>query len=178
MIYLVFVLVVLTRFITDPHVPTLTPVFGALLFTGARMRKRDAVWFPVTVLAVSDWILTTQVFHIQARWQDAITLLGFAAMAAIGGLLRSKWSALRALACGIGGPTAFFAISNFGVWLGWNLYPRTRLGLEACYIAALPYYRDSILSTLLFGSILFAGYEVHKKVRRREMFVKTAVPAR
>jgi uncharacterized protein DUF6580 len=176
MIYLVFVLVVLTRFVTDPHAPILTPVFGALLFTGARMRKRDAVWFPVTVLAISDWILTTEFFHMQVGWPDAITLLGFAAMAAIGGLLRNKWSAARALACGIGGPTAFFLISNFGVWLGWNLYPRTWSGLEACYIAALPYYRNSILSTLVASSILFACYEFHKKVRRGNMPV-TVVPA-
>jgi len=68
MIYAVFVVAVLTRFLMNSHLPGFSPVFGALLFSGARLRKRDALWFPVVVLAIGDWLLTTQVFHMEVRW--------------------------------------------------------------------------------------------------------------
>lgn len=164
MIYLAFVVAVLTRFLMNSHLPGFSPVFGALLFSGARLRKRDAIWFPVMVLAAGDWILTTQVFRMEVRWDHAITLAAFAAMAWMGGLLRENFSPLRVAGCAIGASTAYFLISNFGVWLGWGLYPHTGQGLIACYVAALPYYRTSSLSTLIGGAILFWGYEF---LRRR-----------
>jgi len=164
MIYLIFVLAVVTRFLMNSHLPGFSPVFGALLFSGARLRKRDAIWFPVVVLAIGDWILTTQVFHMEVRWGHAITLVAFAAMAWIGGLLRQNLSVVRFAACAVAASTVYFMISNFGVWLAWGVYPHTRDGLVACYVAALPYYRTSSLSTLLGGAVLFGGYEF---LRRR-----------
>ncbi len=165
MIYLIFLLAVVSGFLMNAHMPGFTPVFGALLFSGARLRKRDAIWFPVVVLAVRDWVLTTQVFHMEVRWGHAITLLAFAAMAWIGGLLRQNLSVLRFVWSAVAASTAYFIISNFGVWIGWGLYPHTREGLVACYVAALPYYRTSTLSTLVGGAVLFWGYEF---LRRRQ----------
>ena len=159
MIYLVFVLAAFTQFLFNSHIPGFIPVFGALLFCGARLRQRDAIWFPVAVLAVCDWVLTTQVFHMEVKWGHAITLVAFAAMAWIGGLLRDHLSISRFVGSAVGGSTAYFLISNFGVWLAWGTYPHTREGLIACYVAALPYYRTSTLSTLFGGAVLFWGYE-------------------
>jgi len=170
MIYLVFVLAVLTRFLFISHVPVFTPVFGALLFAGARLKKRDAIWFPVTVLAICDWILTTRVFHMEMKWEHSLTILAFAAMAAIGGLLRHNTSIWRFSGCAIAGPTAYFLISNFGVWLGWGLYPHTWRGLAMCYVAALPYYRNSLASTVVLGALLFGVYEVISRKVLRSRF--------
>jgi len=164
MIYLIFVLAVASRFLMNSHLPGFSPVFGALLFSGARLRKRDAVWFPGMVLAVGDWILTTRMYHMEVRWEHGITLLAFAAMAWSGAFLRHKLSALRFGGCAIISSTAYFLISNFGVWLTPGTYPHTREGLVTCYVAALPYYRSSSLSTLIGGAVLFWGYEF---LRRR-----------
>jgi hypothetical protein len=163
MIYLVFVVAVLTRFLMNSHLPGFSPVFGALLFSGARLRKRDAIWFPVMVLAVGDWILTTQVFHMEMRWGQAVSLLAFAAMAWIGGLLRKNLTISRFIGTAAAASTAYFLISNFGVWLAWGTYPHTREGLAACYVAAMPYYRTSSLSTLIGGAVLFWGYEFMRR---------------
>jgi len=159
MIYAVFVVAVLTRFLMNSHLPGFSPVFGALLFSGARLRKRDALWFPVVVLAIGDWLLTTQVFHMEVRWGHAITLAAFAAMAWIGGFLRENLSPLRFAGCAISASTAYFLISNFGVWIGWGMYADTREEFVACYVAALPYYPTSSLSSLVGGAVLFWGYE-------------------
>lgn len=168
MIYLIFVVAVVTRFLMNSHLPGFSPVFGALLFSGARLKKRDAIWFPVMVLAAGDWILTTQFFQMEVRWDHAITLVAFAAMACVGGLLRKNFSPLRFAGCAIGASTAYFLISNFGVWIGWGLYPHTWQGLIACYVAALPYYRTSSLSTLVGGAVLFWGYEFLRRRRDDE----------
>lgn len=177
MIYLIFVLAVLTRFLSNPHVPEFSPVFGALLFAGAQLKKRDAVWFPVTVLAVCDWILTTRVFHMEVKWEHSITLLAFATMALFGSMLRNKLTVARFAGCAVGGPTAYFLISNFGVWLGWGLYPHTWTGLAACYVAALPYYRDSMLSTFVVGALLFVSYELLSRKMHGKHFKSAAAPA-
>jgi len=169
MIYLFFVLSVLAGLLSN-HLPGFTPAFGALLFCGARLKKRDAIWFPVLVLAIADWVATTQLFHMRVKWEHAITLVAFAAMARIGGMLRNNLTVWRFLGCSVAGSTAYFLISNFGVWLGWGVYPHTRGGLVACYVAALPYYRSSSLSTLVFGAILFWGYEFIRRRHHDEQF--------
>jgi hypothetical protein len=163
MIYLFFVLTVLAGLLFN-HAPGFTPAFGALLFCGARLKRRDAVWFPVMVLAITDWVATTVLFHMQVKWQHALNLLAFAAMARIGGFLRENLSAFRFAGCSVAASTAYFLISNFGVWLAWGIYPHTREGIIACYVAALPYYRTASLSTLIGGALLFWGYEF---LRRR-----------
>ena len=177
MIYLIFVLAVLTRFLSSAHVPEFSPIFGALLFAGARLRKRDAVWFPVMVLTICDWILTTRVFHMEVRWGHAVTLLAFAAMAWTGGLLRQNLTVLRFAGCAVAGPTAYFFISNFGVWLCWDLYPHTWAGVIACYVAALPYYRNSLLSTFVVGALLLGGYELVSRRLHGEHLESAAAPA-
>ena len=141
MIYLVFVIAVLTRFLSNSHLPELSPVFGALLFCSARLKRRDALWFPLTVLALTEWVLTTQVFHMELKWGQSITLLAFAAMAWIGSLLRKQLTASRFVGCATGGSTTYFLISNFGVWLSWGTtHPRRACRLLRRGFALLPQF--------------------------------------
>ncbi len=161
MSYLVVLVAVLTRFL--PHVPNFSPVFAALLFGGAHLKRRDAIWYPVALLAVSDVVLTTLVYRMRLGWGQSITWLGFAVVALIGYWLRKRESVGRVGAAGLAGPTAFFVMSNFGVWLGWRLYPATWHGLVACYVAALPFYRNSLLSSLVYTALLFGANEIYKR---------------
>ncbi len=54
---------------------------------------------------------------------------------------------------------SFFLISNFGVWLFW--YPRNLQGLFSCYLAALPFYRNTLLGDLFFGGLFVFGKQVY-----------------
>jgi len=49
------------------------------------------------------------------------------------------------------GSVIFFLISNFGVWLVGNLYERNINGLIECYFMAIPFFRNTIISTLIFS---------------------------
>lgn len=151
--YVFVLLAVLARF--TPHPPNFSPVFGALLYGGARLKKRDAIWFPVALLALSDILLTTGVYHMRVGWTSLVEWGAFAVVALIGCWLRKQVAARTVVAASLAGPTAFFLISNFSVWLGWQMYPPTWEGLTACYVAGLPFFPNSLLSSLLFTSLLF-----------------------
>jgi hypothetical protein len=53
------------------------------------------------------------------------------------------------------GPTSFFLVSNYAVWASGWMYPRTLGGLGACFVAALPFYRNDLLSTGLVAGLAF-----------------------
>ena len=47
----------------------------------------------------------------------------------------------------------FYILSNLGVWLS-GIYTYNISGLLNCYIAAIPYFGNSILSTIIYSSII------------------------
>ena len=54
------------------------------------------------------------------------------------------------------GAIIFFLISNFGVWISSSgYYPFNLSGLMACYTAAIPFFRNTLSSTVLYSAILF-----------------------
>ena len=53
----------------------------------------------------------------------------------------------------ISGTLIFFVITNFGVWSLGN-YTYTIEGFVACYVAALPFYGNTFISTLLYSLII------------------------
>lgn len=161
MSHLVILIAVLTRFL--PHVPNFSPVFAALMFGGAHLKRRDSIWYPVALLAASDVVLTTQIYQMRLGWEQSFTWLGFVVIALIGYWLRKRESVGRIGFAALAGPTAFFVIGNFGVWLGGPMYPATSGGLVTCYAAALPFYRDSLLSSIVYTALVFGGYELYRR---------------
>jgi Family of unknown function (DUF6580) len=165
MAYLIVLAAVLSRF--APHPANFSPVFGALLFGGAYLKKRDSVWFPVAILAVSDYALTTALYGEHFAWFYLFDWLGFAAVALIGGWLRDRITVRNVLTAALAGPAIFFIVSNFAVWLGGNLYPPTAAGLAACYVAATPFFGNSLAAGIVFSGVLFGGYEYYRRRAQR-----------
>lgn len=176
MSYLIFVLAVLSRFF--PHPLNFSPVFGALLFGGAHLKRRDSIWFPVALLAVSDVLLTLFAHQMQMNWTHLFVWSGFAVVAKMGQALRRGPSWQKLLGFSLAGPATFYLISNFGVWLGSPQYPLTPTGLLACYVVALPYLRNSLLSSMLFSAILFGSYELYQGKYADEKLHKKFLRAR
>jgi len=60
---------------------------------------------------------------------------------------------LRALAA----PSVYFILSNGVTWMGGGGYarPKTWSGLMQCYSDGIPFYQNSILSTVIFSAIFF-----------------------
>jgi len=168
MIYLIIALAIAARVI--PGAANFSPVYAGLLFGGVYLKKRDSIWFPVLLLAASDVLLNTLVYQTPFQWMQTLNWVGFAAIVMVGWWLQKRVTLRNVLAASIAGPSAFFLISNFAVWLGGMMYPPTPAGLAACYAAGIPFYGNSLISGVLFGGILFGAYEYHlRRTHAHEM---------
>ena len=59
--------------------------------------------------------------------------------------------------------TLFFVITNFGVWAFDGLYPRTFEGLVVCYIAAIPFFGNTLAGSLFYTAVLFGGFALAER---------------
>ena len=173
--YLVVLIAVLSRFL--PHLPNFSPALAAVLFGGAHLKRREAIWYPILLLSASDFLLTPIVYQVRIGPNQSIIWLAFAVVAMIGYWLRKHENVTRVAFASLAAPTAFFVISNFGVWLGGHgtrMYPATWDGLFACYIAAFPFYKNSLIATAMYTVGLFGANEIS---RRRQHGIETPAQA-
>ena len=164
--YLLLVVAVFTRVLPHAGWWNFTAVGGALLYFGARRPWREML-APMAVLMCTDFYLTTFSYHYSFQWTAYVTTWAWygAAMALGFILLRSRASWLRVMASAVLGPTSFFVVSNYAVWAAGGTYPHTPSGLEACYIAAIPFYQNDLLSTTV---VLALAFGVPALVRRMQ----------
>src|SRR5437868_1250286 len=113
-----------------PHPMMFTPVAAALLYFGARMRRKY-VWIPVALLAASDVILTKVVYGYALPADTFVSWGYYLAMVLFGGVLITNTKPWRVLGAGLVAAVSFFIVSNFGVWAVWAMYPKTASGLMA-----------------------------------------------
>ena len=157
------------------------PQIAMALFAGSVSKdKRFAFLFPILSLFISDLIY--QILYLQGlstikgfysgQWQNylliaSITIIGF---------FINKNKIGQIFIGSLAGAVYFFLISNFMVWIGggWDInnqpYPRSFSGLMLCYTEALPFFKWSVLSTLVFNGIFFGSfYLLGKSVLKKEM---------
>jgi hypothetical protein len=157
------------------------PQIAMALFAGSVIKdKRFAFLFPVLSLFISDLLyqflyaqgLTTIKGFYSGQWQNylliaSITIIGF---------FINKNKIGQIFVGSLAGAVYFFLISNFMVWIGggWDInnqpYPRSFTGLMLCFSEALPFFKWSLLSTLIFNAIFFGTYYLlGKSVLKKEM---------
>ena len=156
--YLLLLVAVLSRLLPHAGWLNFTAVGGALLYFGARRPWREML-APLAVLIATDYFLTVYSYHYAFAWQTYLpTWAWYLAAMALGQiLLHSKTTVVRVAAGALLGPTSFFLISNYAAWVsGFAFpYPHTVAGLAACYAAAVPFYRNDLLSTALVAGLAF-----------------------
>ena len=167
--YIVLLLAVLSRIL--PHAFhavnwNFTAMGGGLLFFGSRMGTGSRTWVTTArlasallVLMATDYYLTVYAFGYPFRASGYIvTWVWYAAVCLLGMGILQKTSVLRIVAGTLASATSFFLVSNFVVWMGGGvpiMYPHTLAGLGACYTAAIPFYRNDLVSTALTAGVLF-----------------------
>ena len=150
---------VLARII--PHPPNFTPILGMAVFAPYFCRDYFiSLALPLSALVLTDIILG---FHGSMIWVYVSVGL-IVALAHLGKLYAPTLARVTGLV--VGGPALFFIITNFGVWLAGGLYPMTAEGLMACYIAALPFFGNSLVSTILTAGII---YMIIQRFQRRSL---------
>jgi len=132
-----------------PHPPNFSPIAALALFAGASFAsKRAALLVPLVALFLSDLLLG---FYPLAP----VVYGSFALIACLGFWLRPRPSIGRIGSTAFAGAVLFFVVTNFGVWALGNWYPRTWDGLVACFVAAIPFFRNTLASDLCYAALLF-----------------------
>ncbi len=134
-----------------PHPANLAPVGAIALFGGAVLPRKLAWWLPVGIMAISDIIIGLYSGFI-------FTWLGFLLVSFYGVALQNRNNWLRVPLGALGSSVIFFVVSNFGVWAQGQLYPHTFSGLTHCFEMALPFFRNTLLGDLAYGTLLFGMY--------------------
>lgn len=155
---------ILTRITLFPligHPPNFSAIDAIALFCGAYFsRPLIALLVVISSVWLGDVLLSQNLFgqwHLFYPgwyWQ----YLCYAMIILLGSLLnQSKRNASAVLFASLSASTLFFIISNFGVWFYGVLYPLTLQGLITCYIAAIPFFKNTVVSDLFFTGLLFGG---------------------
>jgi hypothetical protein len=164
--YLLLVFAILTRVVPHHGWLNFTAVGGMLLYFGARRSWREML-APLAALMVTDYCLTVFAYHYSFVWTAYVTTWAWYLAAMVLGfiLLKSKTTWLRFGAAVVLGPTSFFLVSNYAVWVGGTMYPRTLAGLATCYAAAIPFYRNDLLATTIVAGLAFGVPVLVRKMR-------------
>jgi len=167
MYYLLIIIGVISRLV--PHPANFTALGGLSVFAGRRFSLPKAVFLTLAVMVVSDIFLG---FGPVTPYVYA----GFAGYILLARILAKKWYILAAAP--VLGSAWFFLISNFGVWLG-GWYPHTLAGLTGCFVAAIPFYRNTLLGDVAFTIAFFALEAIYKKIvatKKEERWLRFSRP--
>ena len=134
-----------------PHPPNFTPIAAMALFGGASFSdKRIAFLVPFAAMFLSDVVLGF----------NAVTPMiygSFALIVCLGFWVRRHRALGPLAAMTVLSAVLFFVITNFGVWALGHLYPLTGTGLVECFVAAIPFFANTLLSDLLYSVLLFGS---------------------
>jgi hypothetical protein len=137
-----------------PHPPNMVPITAMALFGGVYLERRLAFVLPIVALLISDYFIG---FYHGMPWVYG----AFAGAGLIGLWLRNHRGIGNTIGASLAGSTLFFIVSNFGVWASAQVsYPPTLAGLTACYVAAIPFFRNALLGDLLYVGVLFGLFEL------------------
>ena len=126
---------------------------AAALFAGVALQNRVlALIVPVAAMLISDAIIGHDRF--------GVTLVIYATLIlpALIGIASRRFRVSRMfLPAVLSSSLLFFATSNFAVWVFSGMYQHDMAGLAACYIAALPFLKNSVAGDLFWSAVLFGG---------------------
>lgn len=143
-----------------PHPANFAPVAAVAIFGGAILPRRLAIWTPVAAMVASDLIIGLHNL-ILVTW-------GCYALIA---LASSRWlkrpSFKKGMGLTLGSSLFFFFATNFAVWIWSGMYEHTFKGLSQCFAMALPFFRGTALSDLVYTGALFGAYYLAVRLSSR-----------
>ena len=149
-----------------PHPPNFSPIAAIGIFGAAHFTKKwYAFLIPLLAIWLSDIVISNFIYSSSSNqfiwfysgfyWQYisyiAIILTGII-------IFRNNISISKTFGASISSSAIFFLISNFGVWFGSSMYPKSFSGLVTCYAAGIPFLQNTVLSNVLFTIVLFGSY--------------------
>ena len=139
-----------------PHPPNFAPITALALFGAVYLDKKHAFLVPLIALLISDYFIG---FYSGMTWIYG----SFVVISFIGLWLRNHQGVLQTIGAALAGSILFFIVTNFGVWISTSMYPQTFVGFTECYVAAIPFFRNTLLGDMLYVGVIFGLFEMAKR---------------
>ena len=164
---LVIILAGATRLINFNHLTgwtNFTPVGAMALFGGAYFSdKWKAFLVPLATLFISDIALDYLYFgKFMLFYSGALPVyIAFALMVLIGTYIK-KVNVTNVVLGSLGAVLVHWLITDIDPWLQGTMYSKSFYGYGESLIAAIPFEKGMLLGNLVYGAILFGGFELAK----------------
>lgn len=144
------------------------PQIAIALFSGSLFasKKQYSFLLPILSMFLSD-LMYQVLFNygftsIQGFYQGQLENYILIAATTVFGFSLQGANPSKYIVSFLSAPTAYFLVSNFLVWAqgGGYKHPFTATGLVQTMVDGLPFYPYSLVSTVVFGAILFGGFRV------------------
>jgi hypothetical protein len=140
-----------------PHPPNFAPIGAMALFGGACFaQKRWAFVVPLAAMFLGDLVLGLHRLM-------PVVYGSFAMIVCLGFRLRRRRTVVPIAGAALASSVLFFVLTNFGVWALGSWYPKTLGGLVACYVAAIPFFHNTLLGDAVYSTVLFGGLALAEK---------------
>ena len=149
-----------------PHPPNFAPIGAMALFGGACFAHRRAAFVvPLTAMFLSDLAIGVLSGSLSLGLHRLIPVVygSFALIVCLGFWLRRRRKAVPIAGAALASSVLFFVLTNFGVWALGSWYPKTWEGLVACYVAAIPFFHNTLLGDAVYSTVLFGGLALAEK---------------
>ena len=142
-----------------PHPDNFTPVTAIAVFSGVTLSPALAFTVPLIVMMASDLLIGPHpLFWLVWATFVLVTWLGQA--------VRAKNDLLPVAFATLGGSALFFVLTNLGVFLFQDMYPKSAAGLVECFALALPFFRNSLAGDFFYTAVLFLIFELARRGAR------------
>jgi len=143
--YLLFFGVILALSRIIPHPPNFTPILASAIMAPMLIKDR---WFGIAVPIVAMFISDVIIGFYSYQFVIYSSILAIALVSP----MRKNYVRLGIMS--VGASVWFFITTNFAEWMIWDYYPKTIEGLINCYTLALPFFKNTLISTCLFTGLL------------------------
>lgn len=138
-----------------PHVPNFSPLASVMLFTAVYGQSRKYIILPLLALLISDLFIGFYKLEIMLAVYGSLALVGV-----IGWWLKKNKNILNTASSTLGSALLFFLVTNFAVWYFGSWYSHDLTGLALAYNLAIPFFKNTLLSNIVYATLLFGVYEV------------------
>ena len=141
-----------------PHPPNFTPIIAVAIMSGYFFRN---IYVSFLILLFS---MLMSDFFIGFYQNMIFVYFSLLLIVFIFSKIIKKINYKNLFIFGFFGSLIFFIISNLGVWFFGNLYEKDLEGLIKCYFLAIPFFKNTLFSTLIFSytAIYFHKYSTIK----------------
>ncbi len=148
----IFLVLAASRFV--PHPPNFTSLLAVSFYIPALL-GRKYIFSVITCFILTDLIIG---FH-------STTLFTWGSVGIIGYVSHYFLKSVSTRILGaVSGTLIFFIVSNFGVWASSILHGNNTLTLLETYVIAIPFYGNTLFSTIIF-SFIIEGLISLKKIK-------------